>query len=186
MINTHKIDIQDNYKGYTPPSWVRATVIRLIDGIPADYLNGLRTISLTNSDGLNHHRRRQKTKSRKRKVAARDCQGLYHHQCQGQQATIELFIDKIAQRWPSLILKVPMFQDLLLSDELFHEIGHHIHKTSAPEHREREDVAEDWRKKLGRQYARHRYSYLRPYRFFLKPIVVFLSMIVNFIRRRIK
>ena len=93
MTDTHEIDIQDNYRDYTPPPWVRATVTRLIDGIPADYVNGLRTISLTNSDELNHRRRRQKTISRKRKVAVRDCQGLYHYKWQGQPAAIELFVD---------------------------------------------------------------------------------------------
>jgi len=184
--DTHKVEIQENYKDYTPPAWVRRTVLRLADGIPANYLKGLKTISLTNSDGLNHARRRKKTKSRNRKVAIRECQGLYHRKWHAQSAKIELFVDKIAHRWPRLLLTVPLFQDLLLSNVLFHEIGHHVHRTSAPEHREREDVAEDWRNKLNSLYIRQRYSYLRPYRIILKPIIAFLSLIVNFIRSRIK
>ncbi len=184
MTDTHQVEIQENYKDYEPPVWARATVLRLIDGIPANYLSGIKTILLTNSGGLNRRRSRQKTIWRKRKVAIRECQGLYHNKWQEHPAAIELFVDKIAHRWPALILKVPLFQDFLFSDVLFHEIGHHIHKTSAPEHREREDVADAWRKKLNRFYIRQRYSFLRPYRIILKPIAAFLSMVVNFIRRR--
>ena len=184
MNNSKKIEICESYKEFSPPSWVRRTVTRLIDGVPENYLIGLHSLTLTNIDGLNHSRRRQKTISRKRKVAVRECRGLYHYKWQGKPASIELFVDKIIDRWPFMVLKIPLFQDLLLADVLYHELGHHIHKTSAPEHREREDVAENWQKKLRRHYFRQRYKWLKPVRFILKPIVAILLKLVRLIQRK--
>lgn len=179
LINKQKIEICESYKDYSPPSWVRRSIERLIDGVPGKYVNGLHSVILTNIDGLNHSRRRQKILSRKRKVAVRECRGLYHYKWQGKAATIELFVDKIIHRWPVLVLKAPLFQDLLLAEVLYHELGHHIHSTRAPEHREREDVAEDWQKKLERHYFRQRYKWLKPVRFILKPIAAILLKIVR-------
>ena len=183
MVNNSKIEICESYKDYLPPSWVHRSVTRLLDGVPDKYLNGLRSVTLTNSSGLNHHRRRQKTIYKKRKVTVVECQGLYHQKNPGHPATIELFIDKIVNRWPTLILKMPLSQDMLLADVLYHEIGHHIHKTIAPEHRERENVADDWQKKLGRHYFRQNYKWLKPIRIILKPIVALLLKIVRLIQK---
>ena len=183
MHNNLKIEICESYKEFSPPSWVHKSVTRLIEGVPKIYLNGLHSVTLTNIEGLNHSRGRQKIKSRKRKVAVRECRGLYHSQWQGKPAQIELFVDKIIHRWPVIVLKVPLFQDLLLAGILYHELGHHIHNTTAPEHREREDVAEDWQKKLGRHYFRQRYRWLKPFRVILKPIVALLLKITKLIKR---
>jgi hypothetical protein len=54
------------------------------------------------------------------------------------------------------------WRDGSFGDVLFHEIGHHIHATVRPEHREKEDVAEDWRKKLWGNFGRKKYWYLVP------------------------
>jgi hypothetical protein len=43
---------------------------------------------------------------------------------------------------------------------LFHEIGHHVHRTVSPEFREKEDVADDWGKKLTQNYFRKHYWYV--------------------------
>ncbi len=186
MVNNLKIKICESYKDFLPPSWVRRSVTRLINGVPEKYIGGLHSINLTNTDGLNHSRRRQKTISRKRKVSVIECRGLYHQKWQRKPATIELFVDKIIHRWPVVALKVPLFQDMLIADVLYHELGHHIHKTSAPEHREREDIAEDWQKKLGRHYFRQNYKWIKPFRFLLKPIVVLFLKIVRLIQRTTK
>lgn len=184
MKNDLKIEICEIYKSFSPPSWVHKSVTRLIEGVPDKYLAGLHSVTLTNVDGLNHNRRRQKTISRKRKVAVRECRGLYHCRWQGKPAHIELFVDQIIHRWPLIALKVPLFQDLLLADVLYHELGHHIHKTTAPEHCGREDVAEDWQKKLGRDYFRQKYKWLKPVKIILKPTVAFLLKLTRLIRRK--
>jgi len=186
MVNNSKIEICESYRDFIPPSWVRGSVTRLINGVSEKYTGALHSITLTNTDGLNHNRRRQKTISRKRKVAVIECRGLYHQKWQGKPATIELFVDKIIHRWPLIVLRVPLFQDLLLADVLYHELGHHIHKTCAPEHQEREDVAEDWQKMLGRHYFRQNYKWIKPFRFILKPIVALLLKIVRLMQRKAK
>jgi hypothetical protein len=43
---------------------------------------------------------------------------------------------------------------------LFHEIGHHVHATVRPEFREKEDIADDWGKKLTGNYIFNRYWYV--------------------------
>jgi hypothetical protein len=58
---------------------------------------------------------------------------------------------------------------MVLGEVLFHEIGHHIHYTQAPEFREREDVAEDWKKRLSKIYFRKRYWYFLPIAYMLYP-----------------
>jgi len=45
---------------------------------------------------------------------------------------------------------------------LFHEIGHHIHRTVRPEHNEKEDVADKWAGKLNGNFVRKKYWYAIP------------------------
>jgi hypothetical protein len=105
---------------------------------------------------------RQKTLSRKHRVAIRETGGLYYQEWKGQAARIELFIDRIIQGWPVFILKFSIFQDVAIAGALFHELGHHIHKTIVPEHKEREDVADEWNKRLGNLYFSKKYWYAKP------------------------
>ncbi|MHB8069623.1 MAG: hypothetical protein ACYDIC_17155 [Desulfobaccales bacterium] len=170
MGDTQLVKILENYNNYAPPAWVKKTVVRLINGVPDKYFNSLKIISLCNTDGLNHRRRRQKTISRKKKVAIPDCQGLYYQKWHGHPAYIELFVDKIIQGWPAIVISFPFFKDLVFSEVLYHELGHHIHKTSQPEHKEREDVAEVWKRRLSRLYFQDRYFYSK---MFFYPLLVF-------------
>jgi hypothetical protein len=59
---------------------------------------------------------------------------------------------------------------------LFHEIGHHIDYTVKPEFREKEDVADDWAKKMIGNYFTKEYRYLLPVR---KPLAQFLKALVR-------
>ena len=159
--------IQENFKNYIPPKHTRSVVESLLLEVPAKYLTGLGIVVLTNSDNGNRKKRRQKTLSRGRKVAVKDCRGLYLQQWQGRDARIELFIDNIVGYLPHWLLTVPFLRNLIFGQVLFHEIGHHIHYTCAPEYREREDVANSWGKKLGRSYIRRKYWYLIPLLFLI-------------------
>jgi hypothetical protein len=145
-------------------------VARLIDGLPAEYLVGIKTVLLTDAAGLNHEGRRAKTWARGKKVPIRQCRGLYHQASKGESAWIELFVDNIVMNSPSGFLRVPLLADMEFSEVLFHEIGHHIHKTRAPEFKEREDVAEVWEKRLRRIYISKRYWYLTPIAYVLYPL----------------
>lgn len=94
-----------------------------------------------------------------------------------EQAYIELFIDNILKPIRK-ISDVPLsglmgcilrmftntkfFLDWTFSSTLYHEIGHHIHKTQSPEHAEREDVADRWGLTLQRRYLYWKYWYYMP------------------------
>ena len=154
------VEIQENYKDYEAPRCALKSVKRLIRHTPKKYFSDLQLVHLTNSDALNRKSRRQKTKSRKRKVSLNNCGGWYIEKWNNQPARIELLIDKIFYEFPSWALKIGFISDITLSGVFFHELGHHIHKTQAPEHQEREDVADKWENRLSRQYFWKRYWHL--------------------------
>ena len=159
--NEHTVRIQENYKDYSPPFPARKSIERMLDHVPQVHLSGLKDIVLTNAEAMNHSRRRKKTWSRKRKVGLSQAGGLYHQEWKGQPAWIEIFQDNIFNDQPWLLTKLPIFRDMMLAVVLYHEVGHHIHRTQFKEHREREDVADDWQKKLSRSFLRKKYWYLR-------------------------
>ncbi|MBN2560093.1 MAG: hypothetical protein JXQ75_04110 [Phycisphaerae bacterium] len=174
MRESHGVIIREVYKDYTPPVRARQTVDGLLNGIPKRHLAGLNTVVVTHSANLPRRERREKTKARGKKVPIVRCGGLYHGKWHGEPAWIQLLLDNIFESWPKWMLRIPFLQDMILSDTLFHELGHHIHSTQAPQHKEREDVAEDWNTKLSRHYFRKHYWYLTPLflalRLVLKPI----------------
>ena len=171
MKESHGVIIREAYKDYTPPVRAQQTVDRLLNGIPQKRLAGLKTVVLTNSSNLSHGERKGKTKARGRKVPMARCGGFYHEKWQGKPAWIQLLLDITLEPWPKWTLRIPFLRDLALSNPLFHELGHHIHKTQSPQHKEREDVAEDWRKKLSRHYFRRHYWYLMPFFFVLRLVL---------------
>jgi hypothetical protein len=57
---------------------------------------------------------------------------------------------------------MPLFRWFSIGEVLYHEIGHHIHAEHRPVHDGKENVAEDWSRKLWRQFVRSHYWYLTP------------------------
>jgi hypothetical protein len=169
------IEIKSAYLDYEPPFDVERAVRRMLDLTPPEHLAGLRTIVLRNAAGLNHERRRSKTLSRKRKVAIARCRGLYHQRWKGEPAWIEIFVDNVFRDCPRPLLWFSILRESYLGDIVFHELGHHVHFTKVPEHREREDVAEKWKKRLGRIYFRKRFWYLLPA---LIPLIKLIKLVV--------
>src|SRR5262245_46101999 len=158
---TAPVEIVETYRDWTPPLEVKRAIQGMLDSIPQRYLVGLGSVVLTNASGLNHARHRAKTLRRGRKVRIATAAGLYHPSWQGRPAYIEMFLDNIFYGAPRAALSISFLRDLLLGKVLFHEIGHHIHRTSAPEFREQEDVADRWSQQLLRAYLRDRYWYVR-------------------------
>lgn len=71
---------------------------------------------------------------------------------------------------------IPLVREIEFADVLFHEVGHNIHYEKRPEHREKEDVAEDWGSRLIAGYVRRRY-------WFLTPLLLPTSLIVKLLQR---
>jgi hypothetical protein len=59
-------------------------------------------------------------------------------------------------------LSAPLFCYQPLATVLYHEIGHHIHAEHKPVFEGKENIAEDWSRKLSGCFYRQHYWYLMP------------------------
>ena len=75
---------------------------------------------------------------------------------------IELRVDKIVEGLRGTPRWLPIARDIVFGHVLFHELGHHIHRTIRPEHTEKEDVADNWAEKLNANFIRKKYWYAMP------------------------
>jgi hypothetical protein len=158
---TRRPRVVESYSGYAPPFDVKALVEKMASTVPPKFLVGLEEILLTNTAGLPRRIRRGVTKSRKKKVRMVKARGLYQPKWNNRPARIEIFVDNTLVGWRKGHFWWLIPRGLDLQDVLFHEIGHHIHATIQPEHREREDVADVWKVRLSRNYLRQRHRLLR-------------------------
>ena len=73
---------------------------------------------------------------------------------------IVLVVDQMFADCPELFLLLPPVKTYLIARTLYHEIGHHIHRLKQPGYRaDKETVADEWRDKLLRDFAKRRYWY---------------------------
>jgi hypothetical protein len=155
-----------------PPFDVASAVQRLLDSVPRKYLIGLSAVVLTNSRALSRKRRNSTIKARQRRTSLGTAAGLYHAAAKSNPAWIEIFVDNALHGWEKTFwVRVRFFRESKLADVLFHEIGHHIHRTIRPEYREREDVADVWKVRLQRNYHKQRFSWIRIVARFFKPFM---------------
>jgi len=181
--------VVERYWEYTPPFNAATVVERMLESVPARYLLGLKEVVLTNKSGLSRKRRRSVTKSRGRKVKQAEARGLYRAAWKGQQAWIEIFVDntlntyqKRSWRW---LLHFGYFRESELGGVLFHEVGHHIDATIRPEFREKEDIADDWKAKLMREWIRKERPLLRKvFRLFVPVVRLFSALIAERLLKR--
>lgn len=175
----HKVELREFYKDYTPPRRVFKAILKTLDRVPQKYLQGLDCVVLTNMSGQPRRSRLGKNPSSKGYVSRSRALGRYHAAHSGQRAWIEIFVDKIAARHKGHFW-VPLLLEGVFGDVLLHEIGHHIHATSAPEHSDKEDVAEQWKKKLKDEIRRKRsWIWRRSAKYLLVPIY---KLILLFLR----
>ncbi len=171
-------NIVESYRDFDPPANFRQTIEILLKYVPPKYLAGLKTVVLTNREGLTRDQRKQKVWSRKRKIRLADALGSYSAASNSLQGEVWLYVDNIHSQELSWWSKLPLFRYVVPSDVLYHEIGHHIHKVHRPEHEEREDVAEKWKRKLRVQFFRKHYWYVFP-------LIYVLAMLFSpFVKRR--
>jgi hypothetical protein len=151
-----------HFSGYKPPFDPVPIIERMLQSVPPKYLVGLSEVVLTNTAGLSREMRRSVTKARKRKVRVAESLGLYRQAWQGKPAWIQIFVDNTLEGYTGRLQERIFFaHESMLARVLFHEIGHHIHYTARPEHREKEDVADVWMVMLEKNYLRKRHPILR-------------------------
>jgi len=152
----HRVELREFYTDYTPPRRVLKTLRKLLNRVPQQYLQGLDCVVLTNMSGQPRRLRLGKIPSSKGYVSRSRVLGLYHGAYRGKRPWIELYVDRITERYKR-VLWAPFLLEGVLGDVLLHEIGHHIHATSAPEYSDKEDVAEQWKKNLFVEIGRRRH-----------------------------
>lgn len=164
-------EVVAHFSGYKPPFDPVPLIERMLASVPQKYLVGLSEVVLTNSSGLSREMRRSVTKSRGRKVRVAEARGLYRQAWNGKSAWIQIFVDNTLSGWEKgWWLKLSLQREVLLASVFFHEVGHHIHYTTRPEFRDKEDVADSWMRKLRKNYLRRRYAWLIPFIPFLRMI----------------
>jgi hypothetical protein len=173
-MNSTAPEVRELYNQYRPPRYAVRTVKTLLRTVPDKYLQGLECVVLTNQSGQSRSQRLGKVTSRKRRILKGNVIGFYHPAGRESPAWIELFVDKLelaAYRYSWL----PIAREAIFGYVLFHEVGHHIHATVAPEYKEKEDVAENWRRKLTKNFLRKKYWFLIPFRKSLSKILKALA-----------
>jgi hypothetical protein len=163
------------YRDYTPPFNVSAIVHQLLLTVPDTYLTGLDCIVLTNDAGLSRRDRVGKVWSRGRKYNKSRVLGRYHGGRRNHLSYIELRVDKIVSGLSRTVLRIPLLRDFAFGKVLFHELGHHIHRTIRPEHTEKEDVADSWAGKLNANFVRKKYWYAFPILFAASRVYRFMN-----------
>jgi hypothetical protein len=161
ILSSAMVEVVEAYRDYALSCDARAAVEELLRSVPDEHLGGLWRIVLTNSAALTGKRRRSWSWWRGRKARHVDVRGLYHQEWRGDPAWVELFVDKIVEGTPPVVLRLPLVRSSLFASVLYHELGHHIHARQRPEHREREVVADDWQARLGRAHIRRRHPIAR-------------------------
>jgi hypothetical protein len=176
-------DIIENYRDFEPPSQVRKLVEELLESVPGNYLKGLKTIVLCNRAALTRDQRRQKVWGRGRKYRLAEARGAYYRATNSRPATVWLYVDNILKASPAWMLRIPIARYAEFGEVLFHEIGHHIHTVHVPIYDGKENVAEDWSRKLGQQFFRKHYWYLVPFKYPMLTVVKTTLRVITAIRR---
>jgi hypothetical protein len=131
---------------------------------------------LTNEAGMSRWDRVGKVWSRKRKFDKSRVLGRYHGSSRNCPY-IELRVDKIISGVSRTFLRIPLLREITFGAVLFHELGHHIHHTIRPEHKEKEDVADLWAKRLIGNFIRKKYRYALP-------VLIPAFKVYRFLRRK--
>jgi hypothetical protein len=138
----------------------------MLSDLPNGYFARFGYVTLRDAGSLTRDERRK----RKKAGPSRRLLGTYYGPTPREPAHIDLFVDAIFDGWSTHLSSIPPVRDILLGKVLYHELGHHLHGVVQPEHRDREVVAEEWRRKLLGTYFRRTYWYLLPV---LWPVISF-------------
>jgi len=152
------VKITESYVNYSPPLDYSAITKRLLASMPEKYLVGLDSVVLCDLSGQPRKLRSGTLPRRGRRIKRKHVAGLYYREQRGQKAWIQVFVDQIEMptrffRW------IRPLRELVFGVVLYHELGHHAH-TIRPEHRDKEDVADNWGHRFFDNHLRQSYWFL--------------------------
>ena len=135
------LEIYEVYS-FPPKIDVRKVVENLLLGIPSKYLEDLESVVLCDTPSfMKHYGDKEKIPTAR-----------YIQVMDGNAPWIEMCIDRIMERGEGLPLRIPFLRDLIFSESLYHEIGHHLNREKDSEGQDSEAAAETWRGKLQKHY----------------------------------
>jgi hypothetical protein len=172
--------IIENYHDFTPPAWLKGVIEDALNSVPENYLAGLKTVVLTNESALTRDQRRQKVWHRNKAHRLSDARGVYWPSTNIRPASVWLFVDNIMRPLGAWYFRIPISGAIEFGEILFHEIGHHIHAVHRPVYEGKENVAENWSRKLLRRFCRRRYRYAMP---LLYPLAAVLNLVLKVAKR---
>jgi hypothetical protein len=152
------LPIQEFYKS-APPVNAKGVVENLLLAVPSEYLTGLECIILCDVPSFKEHYGQEEKISDARYIRCRN----------GTNPVIEICVDKLVEGYEGFPLKLSIVRDFLLSEVLYHEIGHHIHRTSK-NNIGSEAEAEKWRKIFQERYLLKRHWLI------LIPLLIFSKL----------
>jgi hypothetical protein len=155
----------------------------ILGHVPPQMLHGISTILLRETSNLSRKELDRLGRTRARRPSGKSLLGAYFPATRAQAAHIELFVDQILDGWPKILLQIPILRNFLLSEVIFHEVGHHA-EFKKNNFREKERLAIQWSKRLRRRFIRQRYGYLRPFRWVLMSFIAILKIFSSDKRRR--
>ena len=157
------IVVEKFYKDYSPSFDPEPLIRRMLAEVPEVYLSGLEKIVLTTASKRSRKERRRRIRRRGRVMTGEEALGLYYRPWQGRQAYIELNIDKLEEQIKP-VRRIPLVgsfvRHLLIASTLYHEIGHHIHRTKRLEFREPENIADRYSGYYTVKYLRGKFWYV--------------------------
>ena len=134
----------------------------LIKRVPLQNLSGLSKIEILDSGEP------IRTKNSKKE----NVRGVYYRKTKNSEAKIQLFLDEIFGNAPGIFFYLPFLPKFMLARVLYHEIGHHCHRTlshSVPDKRT-ENYAEKY-------YRKMMLSVFKPWFYVLLPLRPLLKLI---------
>jgi hypothetical protein len=151
-----KVKILEEYYNYRPPVRVYRSVEVLLRYVPEENLEGLRRITVTNSEYMGKALKGKFIQD-KRRFRSSDCRGMYWNN------RIWIVLDQIFEIDSFMI--IPALRTIHIGEVLYHEIGHHVHRLEQPGFRkDKEAFADEFKENLMQTLARRRYWYLNPFK----------------------
>lgn len=144
---------------------IKVTTKILLKYIPVKYLKGIESIYYID---INYYNKYLGKFYKDDNLYNKKTLGLYFP-LKENKARLIILLDNLIEQYSSRLMEIFFFRTLFISKPLFHEIGHHMHRTIITDNRDKEIVANLYEIELRNIFFHKRYLFLEIclYPFFL-------------------